>query len=208
MKKYYTESELKGLNLKEDQLMMMANEKLNFHPKLKQLRQFVPEASVYYKISDYDGVKTFESSRIGFVRNGVMIFARTSVKKKKDYFYIDNDQFINVSRVEIGDFYDEPNLIGVYTQKKVDDWINYLVNVHNKATELDRERAQKVEDFFSEIEKIGGCKGKKGVVEKNGLLLTWIIDYGQIYLSIKLSNVGKPTLELFKALADNKYKVK
>lgn len=207
MKKYYTESELKGLNLKEEELLIMANYKAELQAKLMQLRQFVPEATLYYCFSIQEKERSFVNCRIGFERGGVRIFL-LSYQSKKDFFYIDYNAYQHVLRTEICNFpFTEPNHIGMYTKKKVDAWIDYLLKVHYKAVELDKERAQKIETFFKEIERIGGYRGDSGEIERNGVLYSWKIENGHIYQWLKLSTQVIANLDNFKALAVNNFSV-
>lgn len=207
MKKYYTESGLKGLNLREEEVLNIANCKAESQAKLMQLRQFVPEASLYYGFYIQERERCFVNCRIGFERGGVRIFL-LPYQSKKDLFYIDYDAYKHVSRTEICNFpFTEPNYIGMYTKKKVDAWIDYLLNVHYKAVELDKERAQKIETFFREIERIGGYRGDCGEIERNGVLYSWKIENGHIYQWLKLSAQVRANLDNFKALAVNNFSV-
>lgn len=145
MKEYYTERELKGLNLKVEQMIIMVAYKARLKTKLMQLRQFVPEATLYYCFCQSKGERSFVNCRIGFIRSGLRIFLLALYQIKSCYFFIDYDAYPKVSKREIENLpFNEPKHIEVFTQKNIDAWIDYLLSVHNRATELSRERAQKI----------------------------------------------------------------
>lgn len=90
-----------------------------------------------------------------------------------------------------------PNQVGTLTDKKLDDWLNYLNERANTYDEIVNERDSEVEDFLNSLRKvaegneadssIGDCRG---YIERNGVRFSYEIDrHGYIKTDIRLCGV-------------------
>lgn len=183
-------------------------QKKQFTDLLSTVREYIPEAENIYFVDEYDNLWEM---RIEFQRNGIT-YQVTHFTGGKYYIQAKIDHFKQVDNYERGriqDHYPRPNYIGIFTAKKVEDWINYATSVY-KDLEILEDAAQKTEDAFLkslEGENIRWIKdGKSGEIRKNGILFQFTISPGYISQTISLDYTVTHNFDTFKKLSDNQFK--
>jgi len=99
---------------------------------LETVQEFVPEAALFYRVTHaVDSLKNyFEEACTGFRRNGILFLVRRYTYPKPYYdLCCDWSFFRYADNYSYGKAFDKqtaPNRIGVFTRKKIDDWVEYL----------------------------------------------------------------------------------
>ncbi len=99
---------------------------------LEAVQEFVPEATLFYRVTHAtDSLKNyFEEACTGFRRNGILFLVYKYTYPKTYYeLRCEWSFFQYVDNYSYGKAFDkqsEPNRIGVFTKKKIDDWVEYL----------------------------------------------------------------------------------
>lgn len=109
---------------------------------------------------------------------------------------------------EVENMFKVPNHIGVFTSKKVSDWLEYWDVVIAELDRLNTEKQTEIDNFLESLKGLNVVwftPNKAGKVYLNGLSFEFTIDKGFIDKKIELSFSGGHTVETFKKLADNKY---
>lgn len=99
---------------------------------LETVQEFVPEAALFYRVTHaVDSLKNyFEEACTGFRRNDILFLVRQYFYPKPYYdLRFDWSFFRYADNYSYGKAFDKqtaPNRIGVFTKKKIDDWVEYL----------------------------------------------------------------------------------
>ena len=101
----------------------------------------------------------------------------------------------------------EPNRIGVFTKKKIDDWVEYLTQGFRNLERIDAENERKMTGYRNRLEAIPDVAWNKdksrGHITRHGL--TYTFEIRQTDYSEKISlDYRCRTLDDFLALSDNK----
>lgn len=181
---------------------------------LKALREFVPEAELCYRISyDENGCKNYcHGVFTCFRRDGILFFVRKQTYPKTNYLI--SFDWSNLKYADNGSYHkafqhlNRPKHIGVFSRRKIDDWVNYFTEGYRNMEGIDRENEQRIGLFrkrLKELPEIIWSSDNKGSIERNGLTYWFEIhptyNYEQIRLDSRLQ-----TLDDFLALSDNQYK--
>lgn len=181
---------------------------------LKALRELVPEAELCYRISyDENGCENYcHGVFTGFRRDGILFFVRKQTYPKTNYLI--SFDWSNLKYADNGSYHkafqhlNRPKHIGVFSRRKIDDWVNYFTEGYRNMEGIDRENEQRIGLFrkrLKELPEIIWSSDNKGSIERNGLTYSFEIhptyNYEQIQLDSRLQ-----TLDDFLALSDNQYK--
>lgn len=107
----------------------------------------------------------------------------------------------------------EPNGVGVLNEKKIREWVDYLVEVYRRLVILSNERVEKVEEFKDKVMKLNPTitseyGNYRGYVKRNGLEYSFEIDRDSGYISekIEIPYDTNKSIESFLELSNNAYK--
>lgn len=105
----------------------------------------------------------------------------------------------------------EPNRIGVFTKRKIEDWITWGLKIY-KALEAENEVIQRMKaEYFAKlgsepIEWKDTERHTEGKIKRNGLVFSFHICGRSIYEKIELSlPYNKSNYDTFARLADNRF---
>ena len=182
---------------------------------LEAVQEFVPEAALFYRVTHAaDSLKNyFEEACAGFRRNGILFLVRKHTYPKTYYdLRFDWSFFRYTDNYSYGKAFDKesaPNRIGVFTKKKIDDWVEYLTQGFRNLERINAENERIITEFRNRLEALPDVVweyGKKhGHIMRHGLTYTFEIrqtDYSErISLDYRCD-----TLDDFLALSDNQYK--
>ena len=184
-------------------------QKMQFGVFLADIRKYIPEAENIYYIDGYDELWMM---RVEFQRGGITFQIKSVTKEKKYLIAAKTNHFKQIDTRDITsvkEHFPRPNYIGVFTAKKVENWIDYATSVY-RDLEKKEEAAQKTEDDFLkslEGENIRWTNiGKDGEIRKNGIKYEFSISPGCVYQKITLDYTVTHNYETFKRLSDNQFK--
>ena len=180
---------------------------------LEIVQEFVPEAALFYRVThDADRLKNyFEEVCTGFWRNGILFLVRQYFYPKPYYdLRFDWSFFRYADNYSYGKAFDkqsEPNRIGVFTKKKIDDWVEFLTQGFRNLERIDAENERKMTGYRNRLEAIPDVVWNKdksrGHIIRHGL--TYTFEIRQTDYSEKISlDYRCRTLDDFLALSDNK----
>ena len=180
---------------------------------LEAVQAFVPEATLFYHVTHAtDSLKNyFEEACTGFRRNGILFLVRKYTYPKTYYELRCDWSFLryadNYSYDKAFDKQSEPNRIGVFTKRKIDDWVEYLTQGFRNLERIDAENERKMTGYRNRLEALSDVvwvhDKSHGQIIRNGL--TYTFDIRQTNYSEKISlDYRCRTLDDFLALSDNK----
>lgn len=180
-------------------------------PVMQEIQKMIPDAEYAYCVMDGQ-YPEFYGVRIEFTQNGIRFHLNKIYKESKYKIVADMGHFKNVNRYDIERATlqcEKPCNIGVFTAKKVNDWINYYTPIYNQVAKEDAENAQKVADFLKSIEnepvRWHTQNHSKGSITRNGLCFTFYIEEGHISYELTLSYHGMADYNKFRLMADNQF---
>ncbi len=154
--------------------------------------------------------------------NNVII--RPKSYDKKYHFYMDKKYpFVNYQDTNrISEQFKKPVEVGVLSTKKINDWINYLMNIDKEEKKLSNEKQEKIDTFLKTLEhepvkwinksfdtdsKYNGYDIQGGII-KNGINYSFRIDKDSGYIreTIEIDWRTKQNLQSFKAMVKGEYK--
>ncbi len=182
-------------------------------PIYKEVLKFLPDATLFYCISSSANNPLYCRMYVGVIRNGVTFIMRQNYKDKKYYFEVITSMFPEAEGsilYRLREKYPEPCKIGVFTKRKIEDWITRGLNIYK---ELEEENAaiQKIKAEYLAVlkdEKIEWKNGAhtEGSITRNGLRFSFHISGRNIYEKTELVNPhASRTYSAFTKLADNRY---
>ena len=180
---------------------------------LEAVQEFVPEAAFFYRVTHaVDSLKNyFEEASAGFRRNGILFLVRKHTYPKPYYDLCCDWSFLryadNYSYGKSFDKQSEPNRIGVFTKRKIDDWVEYLTQGFRNLERIDAENKRKITGYRNRLEALPDVVWNNdkncGHITRHGL--TYTFDIRQTDYSEKISlDYRCRTLDDFLALSDNK----
>lgn len=181
---------------------------------LEAVQEFVPDAALFYRVTHAtDSLKNyFEEVSSGFCRNGILFLVRQYFYPKAYYDLRFDWSFLRYAdSYSYGKAFDKqtaPNRIGVFTRKKIDDWVEYLTQGYRRLERINAENERKMTGYRNRLEAIPDVVWEydknRGHIERNGLTYNFEIrqtDYSErILLDYRCR-----TLDDFLALSDNKF---
>ena len=177
----------------------------------KEVAKFYP-CEVMLMFNHYDNKEHFEHSIVQLKNDLCSISINKNWDGKK--YHIGTNDYVanNLSSYQKNDIiksFEAPNNIGVLSNKKIQQWIDYINQYVTEIRNKDKENSDKIALFLESIkdEPVKWySENKRGAIIKNGLRYEFNIDAGNIDEKISLEYFGGQNLELFKQLSDNKYK--
>ena len=177
----------------------------------KEVVKFYP-CEVVLMFNHYDNKEHFEHSIVQ-LKNDLCAISINKNWDGKKYHIGTNDYVANnlnsYQKNDIIKSFEAPNNIGVLSNKKIQQWIDYINQHVTEIRNKDKENSNKIVLFLESIkdEPVKWyAENKRGAIYKNGLRYEFNIDAGNIDEKISLEYFGGQNLELFKQLSDNKYK--
>lgn len=182
-------------------------------PLYKEVQKVLPDATLYYCISSSANYPIYCRMNVGVVRNGVTFIMQRNYKDKKCYFEVITSMFPEAESsilYKLKEKYPEPCKIGVFTKRKVEDWITRGLNIYK---ELEAENAvlQQIKaEYLATLknEKIDwkNTAHTEGSITRNGLRFSFRFIGRSIYETTELANTyASRTYSAFVKLADNRY---
>lgn len=186
-------------------------EKKALFPVMQEIQKYIPNAEYAYRVVGGE-YPEFYGVRIEFTQNGIRFHLHQIYRENKYKIIADMEHFKGVNRYDIERVtkqYEKPCNIGVFTAKKVNDWVNYYTPIYNQVAKEDAENTQKVADFLKSIEnepvRWQAKDHSKGTITRNGLCFTFFIEEGHISHDLTLSYYGTNDYKKFRLMADNQF---
>ena len=209
--KTLSEKEFNGLNIKAMFTEKVEQAKKELSPLMQEVRKYIPQAEYGYHVVSGE-YPAFYGVRIEFTYNGIRFHVYKINKENKYRIAADLEHFEYVNRYDIeraGNQYEKPCNIGVFTAKKINDWINYCTQIYRQVEQANAENARKVADFLKSIEnepvRWERRNHSKGTITRNGLRFTFYIEEGHLSFELSLSYRGTADYDTFRLIADNRY---
>lgn len=210
--KSVSEKEFCQLDVKNEYANRAEGDKKALLPVMQEIQKYIPNAEFAYCISVYEEYLEYHRMRIEFTLNGIRFWLYEIYREKKYQIAPNMEHFKNISNYEIENItkkYNKPCNIGVFTAKKVNDWINYHTAIYNEVATKEAENTQKITAFLKEIENETiswrNAEHTNGEIRRNGLIFSFSIDKGYISKDMKLDYIFTKDYEHFRLIADNQY---
>lgn len=210
--KSVSEKEFSQLDVKKVYEKRAEDDKKVLLPALQEIQKYIPNAEFAYGVSVYEEYIEYHSIRIEFTVNDIRFWFHKIYRENKYQITAYMEHFTNVSRYDIENItkkYEKPCNIGVFTTKKVNDWINYNTAIYNEVAAKNSKNTQEITEFMGGIEKEAinwrNEEHTNGEIRRNGLIFSFSIEKGYISKDIKLDYMIKRDYEQFRLMADNKY---
>ena len=139
------------------------NEDLKKLDKFKPFCELVP--MVY--ISNYDNKIHFEHITVFLQYKGTLLRPSCKYNEKSFIFFLAESLHVRDFETELT----QPNKIGTPTEKKLNEWLTYLLEVEAQKIALDSQRNDKVSQFLDKVNNCGlkvshqSQNGKRGYIE-------------------------------------------
>lgn len=106
---------------------------------------------------------------------------------------------------------EKPNKVGAPTAKKLDEWLNFLLNEEEEKKAYAQEYIDQEAEFRAELAELGEAvrwhdNGNKGHIEMNNLIFSFSIEPCYISKTVKIDRSYDLGLSGFLQMADNKYR--
>ena len=183
---------------------------------LETVQEFVPDAALFYRVTHAaDSPKNyFEEASSGFRRNGILFLVRRYFYPKAYYDLRFDWSFLRYAdKYSYGKAFDKqtaPNRIGVFTRKKIDDWVEYLTQGYRSLERINAENERKMTGYRNRLETIPDVVWEydknRGHITRHGLTYTFEIRQTDYSERISLDYRCR-TLDDFLAASDNKLRL-
>lgn len=179
---------------------------------LKKVREFIPEAGLFFQVThdQTEHTNRYEEVRTGFQRNGIIFFILQNYYSK---YFLSCD----CSAFRYTDHYShqmafsqpqKPNYIGVFTKKKIEDWVAYLTQGYRNLERIEEENKETVNTFRQRLEAISDVvwayNRNAGHIERCGITYAFEIQKTGYTERVEL-NYRVRSLDDFLALSVNKF---
>jgi hypothetical protein len=208
MKKYTINEVLPVLEL-SDYNQKKLTEVINTSEKVSQ---FYP-SQVILNFQEEDGKEYYQYAEIKMNYKGYDFYIKYWEQKKKFIIYEDFTRKLNnVDRYALAGIKEkiqEPQQIGVLSEKKILNWFEYHLAVIQEAIKIDIEKGSEKDAFLKSIEGLPvkwWNNGKSGEIIQNGVKFSFTISETYISKKIEIYYSVPNDLESFLKLSDNQYK--
>ena len=181
---------------------------------LEAVQAFVPDAALFYRVTHAtDSLKNyFKEACTGFRRNGILFLVRKHTSPKTYYdLQCDRSFFRYADNYSYGKAFDKqsaPSRIGVFSKKKIDDWVEYLTQGFRTLEKIDAENERIITGYRNRLETIPDVvwdyNRSRGHITRHGLTYSFEIRQTLYNERISLDDRCR-TLDDFLALSDNKF---
>lgn len=178
------------------------------------VKTFVPDAEIVYQVwCNDDNSWTIERALVAIFRNNIVFhvwkyrYPRRHYEISPDFSLLENIDRSAIDHAKRG--IEPPQNIGVFTLKKIEDWINFGTLVFLKLQKQNAENHEKIRAFkqtvLSDPDSIWE-NANEGYIDRNGIRFTFEIRKTGISNEIRLNLTWEnKNYETFCRLADNKY---
>lgn len=181
---------------------------------LEAVQAFVPDAALFYRVTHAtDSLKNyFGEACTGFRRNGILFLVRKCTYPKTYYeLHCDWSFFRYADNYSYGKAFDKqsaPSRIGVFTKRKIDNWVEYLTQGFRTLEKIDAENERIITGYRNRLETIPDVvwdyNRSRGHITRHGL--TYSFEIWQTLYNERISLDDRcRTLDDFFALSDNKF---
>jgi hypothetical protein len=177
----------------------------------KKVSQFYP-SQVILNFQEEDGKEYYQYAEIKMNYKGYDFYIKYWEQKKKFIIYEDFTRRLkNVDRYALASIKEkiqEPQQIGVLSEKKILNWFEYHLAVIQEAVKIDIEKGSEKDAFLKSIEGLPvkwWNNGKSGEIIQNGVKFSFTISETYISKKIEIYYSVPNDLESFLKLSDNKY---
>lgn len=181
---------------------------------LKTLNDVYPGASLFFEFKETEEGTFLNRCFAGYERNGIH-YAVYSLHKPsgKPLYRLFSSEVYEMERnigFRLRDSYPkQPNNIGVFSQKKIESWMEYIDKVHTILVQ-DKQEAESFKEAYLnrlECEEITWLNKEhsRGKIIRGGLILEFRFSGSHVYEFMELDCRKRPGYDLFKAMADNRY---
>lgn len=214
---YLTEEEFQTRKADIRQTENVSGHLEQIQPVYREVSKFLPDAVILYCVSVFKDYASYCRVHVGVVRSGVTFVMRQNLKDRKHRFEVVTSMFPEAEATVLGSLekkYPEPCRIGVFTKRKIEDWITRGLNIYR---ELEEENAaiQKIKaEYLAQLkdEKIVWNEKEvypEGTITRNGLRFTFQIIGRRIYEKTELSDPYLcKSYSAFVKLAENRFTMK
>lgn len=179
----------------------------------KEVQKHLPDAVLFHGISSTVNNPIYCRVYVGVVRNGITFIMLQNYKDKKYRFEAVTSMFSEAEDSilhSLKEKYPEPCKIGVFTKKKIEDWLTRGISIYKELEEENTVIQNVKAKYLMSLqgEKIEWKDGKQteGIIRRNGLIFSFSICGRTIYEDIKLSlSYNGKNYPTFTKLADNRY---
>jgi hypothetical protein len=160
--------------------------------------------------SEYDGKIHLESVAVILDYKGYLLRAYKCHYTDKVYrFYLVNP-YRHKHTKSYENKNEHPNKVGKPTAKKLDEWLDYLLNEEEEKKAYAQEYIDKETAFRAELAELGDAvqwydNGNQGHIYKNNLVFSFSIEPCYINKTVKIDRNYDLGLSGFLQMADNKY---
>lgn len=172
-------------------------------------------SKIMVRLDEYDGKQYFQYAEVRLLHSDIKITIKHDEYRKKYYVLADmRDHFKNIDHNEVERLskdLEAPKNIGVLSAKKITEWVNYYEALYSRAYRRDQENGSEKDLFLKSLEglPVKWSKDKKqGWIIKNGIEFSFTIGDTYISKNMQLHYSASASIEVFKLLADNKYRQK
>ena len=175
---------------------------------LEDFSKFYP-CELAFRVSENEGKSYYEGCDVRLYYKGIELFVRF-YKKYLITNWNNYPELSDSARYTIKNNISEPKQIGVLSQKKINDWLEYHYLTHLEFEKSSKEKTKEKEEFLNSIKDLNveWSKDKsRGYIYRNGLVFNFRFSFGYIEKRIELDRVNN-NLETFLQLSDNKFNSK
>lgn len=180
---------------------------------IDDLRKYVPNAGFYYWV--YHDEKTHQnhyvSVSLGFEKNEILFLIQIQSYPKTFYtLWCDLTKFKYTDRYSKQKAFEnlsQPNRIGVFTKKKIGEWVNYITQGYRNLEKINAENESKITAFRKRLMALPDVQwddSSRGTITRGGLKYNFCI--WETYYTQEVSlDYTISSLDDFLAISNNKY---
>lgn len=187
----------------------MINKETPLLPLLNEVRPFIPEVRILHEFYLYKLTWHYTKSEIHFVQYGLDF----TINKYDKHFKI-STQFTmpyidDYTEDRAKESFPVPCRIGVLSNRKIEEWIIYWVQVYNMLKAKNNRNREMIESFRKRIKQENDVQwigDNGGRIERNGIRFYFEISRTDVNLKMDIASEVSCSLENFLALSDNRYR--
>lgn len=201
---------IKIADLKKYGVEMQEHDINSLEEKRKELAVFLPfgELIEVANLSHYDGKYHFEYCEILFKYKGHLLTPHKGWKET-GYRFFYTHAYSHKHTHNYKNRNEQPNRVGKPTEKKLNDWLQYLLNEEDEKRAYALGFIQEEQNYRAELAKLGDSvkwlSENHGYILKNNIKFEFTLQQNYISTKVSLYNEYQIGLTQFLQLADNKY---
>ncbi len=177
----------------------------------EKVNEFYP-SEVILNFQEEDGKEYYQYAEIKMKYKGYDFYIKYWEQKKKFIIYEDFTRTLkNVDRYTLANIREkvqEPQQIGVLSEKKILNWFEYHLAIIKEAIKLNEEKGSEKDAFLKSIEGLPvkwWNEGKSGEIIQNGVKFSFTISETYISKKIEIDYKVNNELDAFLQLSKNQY---